>query len=715
MECRLKKSASLSSVLVLFLLVAANSPAQAPGDPTLSQGIKPYGSYTGSEIDVVSFENGKLDLHIPLLSFPQRGNLKASFTIRYNNPGYTLYKQCNPGNPPPPCTYNVGSNFTVPQLTWGASVVADFSALALIPAGIYNPSNGTYSGAGDYPVLYLPDGSSHPTGNISGTYNYRSTDASGWMVNSSAENFVPATVTDPNGIRYSISSNGLLASVEDTNGNEITATSSGWTDTLGRAIPAPPTSAGGVAGSTSNCPSGPLPVATAYAWKVPAPNGGTNTYTFCYVDLTVDVTVGGFYGTTPFKLTPVMLQSIVLPDGLSYSFTYDGAADLTQITLPTGGTIAYSLTIGQMCVLGGAFPQNYFTSVYERTVNANDGTGTHTWTYSGSFGVEGIAATRTVTDPLGNQEVHTLTGLNGTCHYYETEAQDYQGSSSNGTLLQTVTTTYSYNSDPYANPQPVYSASVVNVVPTNITTTWANGEAKLVTKQYDTGFTYSGSYTGLYGKVQSENDYDYGGSLLRTTTTAYAWQSGSPNYSSYLANNLINVAYSTQIKNGSGTQQAYTYYGYDESSLVSSGITEEKTTGESYPGNRTSVHRWESGTATATASCNVSVSNGYLVSKNVFYDTGEIQQSTDPCGNNTTLQYSSTYFGAYLTKSTNALNQSTTYAYGSRRNAHRPSFESRTFHQFQFLYDEQSGGSDTGPDGEPGPRKRRTRSDLKAG
>jgi hypothetical protein len=140
---------SLYFSIVLFVFtLSVGADAQAPGDPTLTQGLKPYGSYSGGNVDLVSFEDGKLDLHIPLLSYPQRGKLQMNFTIRYNNPGYTLNQQCLPGQPPPPCTYYVTSNFTTPQLPLGVSVVADFSALALIPTGIWNPANQTFAGNG---------------------------------------------------------------------------------------------------------------------------------------------------------------------------------------------------------------------------------------------------------------------------------------------------------------------------------------------------------------------------------------------------------------------------------------------------------------------------------------------------------------------------------------------------------------------------------------
>ena len=49
------------------------------------------------------------------------------------------------------------------------------------------------------------------------------------------------------------------------------------------------------------------------------------------------------------------------------------------------------------------------------------------------------------------------------------------------------------------------------------------------------------------------------GALLRTTGTSYL----ALNNSTYLANNLLSLPASVQIKNGSGTQVAYTTYGYD--------------------------------------------------------------------------------------------------------------------------------------------------------
>jgi hypothetical protein len=156
----------------------------------------------------------------------------------------------------------------------------------------------------------------------------------------------------------------------------------------------------------------------------------------------------------------------------------------------------------------------------------------------------------------------------------------------------------------------------MNIVPTQVTTTWAaNSMTSQVTKSYDTGFTFVDprgngvQYTGLYGKVDVEQDYGYGngshGSLLKQVNTCYVWQSSAananctsanPNYSNYLSNNMINLVYANQITDGTN-QKAYTQYGYDETTPTASGLGSSQNLDTSvwtipYRGNQTSVNRW---------------------------------------------------------------------------------------------------------------------------
>jgi len=211
-----------------------------------------------------------------------------------------------------------------------------------------------------------------------------------------------------------------------------------------------------------------------------------------------------------------------------------------------------------------------------------------------------------------------------------------------------------------------------------MTTVWPNGQQSTISKTYDvnhgstfsfgillnesgTGILFSNQQSGYTDNPWTVSETDYTGSVLRTTNTSYLAFSNS----NYFTNNLLDLASSVQVQNGGGVQQAYKTYGYDESGLQSSGVTEQKVAGESYPGNQTSVHRWLSnGSAVAQTPCNVSVaSGGYLVTNNIYFDTGEIQKSTDPCLYSTSYLYSSTYYGAYSTTVSNALGQNTTFAY----------------------------------------------------
>ncbi len=69
--------------------------AQSSGLDT-QVGILPHGSYDGGDIDLVSLQNGKLTLHIPLISYPQRGGkLKLDYALIYHNTGI-FYPGCLP-------------------------------------------------------------------------------------------------------------------------------------------------------------------------------------------------------------------------------------------------------------------------------------------------------------------------------------------------------------------------------------------------------------------------------------------------------------------------------------------------------------------------------------------------------------------------------------------------------------------------------------------
>ena len=389
--------------------------------------------------------------------------------------------------------------------------------------------------------------------------NYETMDATGFTSNPSGTDWLtaPTLIVDRNGNRY--------ASLrEDTNGNEMFTSALPTGDTVGRLFPNGTTTT-----DYSGC-AGPLPTATAYNLTFPGPNNGSVTYKFCDANVPVNIPsteTPGVDGYTSLNNTRLVTQSIVLPNGTTWIFEYNDRNPgdpssvnfgiPTTITLPTGGTINYTYTTIKFDPSGVASWSRWVAS---RTVNANDGTGPHTWTYAYA-NVGQTAPTTTVTDPLGNNTVHTFSQVDG---YRETETQIYQLIGGVQTLQKTVQTAYAL-----LNGGSAYYPNIT-ALPKSVTTTWPNNQVTQVQTDYDS--QGSGGFWS-YGNLIAKREYAYGtgapGALLRTTTINYLALSNS----NYLANNLLNLKSSVQITDGGGTQRAYTTYGYDAYSLAPSGIT----------------------------------------------------------------------------------------------------------------------------------------------
>jgi len=699
------------AIILLSLTAAKSLYAQTLPSPTAddSMGMQPYQSYHGGDIDSISLTSGILNLNFPFLSYPQRGKLKMSFNLLYNSSWQHPAEFCIPiPGKPPTCTWmwGFGSSYSPLPVEKDDVVVAWAQQVAVAGTNseeVENPNTPNpidiYYGNFN---LQTADGTKHPLGN-QGTATaehsannifyldsgpWETLDASGWKVNGAFEagearlnSPTASSFVDPDGVIYASST----AAEEDPNGNKITLSGSTLTDSLDRAIPLPPTVSSASNTDTSGCPQTPLPVALAVEWSVPGPNGNTVNYKFCYASVSVNIPPGTpstrYLGSTT---TEDKLQSILLPNGQSWSFAYNDPGDgsayngspinygtLTQITLPTGGTISYGYS---MLGLQGGLSSNYGRWVTSRTVNANDGAGSHQWTYTYTFASNStsLVTSTTVTDPVGNYTIHNFTQLGGGWTVYETQSQYYQ---SGGTLLKTVATAYNFGLS--RNTQGIQGDGSISVVPSKITTTWGNGKTSQIVKTYDTGYPYldytaASTNTGgtansaIYGKELTATESDYGqgvpGTVLRTTTNTYQALGNS----SYLANNLLNLPASIKVTGASQTN--YTTYNYDETGgLVSSGVTIQHDasppTGTAR-GNQTSIHRQlNNGSAVASGTCPAVGSGGYLVTSVTFFDTGMVDILKDPCTYATTYAYSGTYIGAFPTTVTNALNQSTTHAY----------------------------------------------------
>ncbi|HEV3036771.1 MAG TPA: hypothetical protein VHA33_03195 [Candidatus Angelobacter sp.] len=186
------------------------------------QGLKPYDSLHGGELDAISLTSGGLVLDLPLATFPQRGGLDLSFMVRYSGKQWQVKTTCA-GRPP----HQICSSSWVPARGMsGAQVLSSLDWWKQTTTTI-DPSF--------FQTVSSPDGNAHQVGGSSTQadplYPSHSLDASGlFMLDAN-------TLVMPNGIRYSYLNglgNNLYAgfqpsSVTDANGNQITISSSGWT------------------------------------------------------------------------------------------------------------------------------------------------------------------------------------------------------------------------------------------------------------------------------------------------------------------------------------------------------------------------------------------------------------------------------------------------------------------------------------------------------
>src|ERR1700676_141824 len=397
-----RKRTFVSVLVVVCWLICTGPAVQAQTDPIYEQGFKPFGSFQGGDIDTINIMNRELSLHIPIASYPQRGGkLHLSYYIAHFN-GFV-----NTWIIRPTCPNGTGC-YTYLYPAAGVGITLDAGFLFVRRNDITYP----------YKVsIRSSDGSTHDM-------DVLSLDGTGYKI-SPAPWPIPNcpftdTVTDRDGIistgygQCGTNAEQLGSKLEDPNGNMITRTTDSngvdtYTDTINRRFVynPPPTYTTDFSGCL-----GTLPTSGASLWSIPGPNGSTETYKLCNAQ--VFQNMPGICGSDP-TCQPVntngnyiqVIQAIVLPSGKSWVFDYASAdpnnpqsvgyGDLLKITFPTGGSISYTWASSSPGC-GTTDPGHPFVRVVtSRTVDANDGQGPQTWTYNG-----------TVTDPLGNQTVHTF-------------------------------------------------------------------------------------------------------------------------------------------------------------------------------------------------------------------------------------------------------------------------------------------------------------------
>jgi len=438
---------------------------------------------------------------------------------------------------------------------------------------------------------------SHGCTSDSGGFSSIATDGSGYSISITGTSVNSLTARD--GSVINPYTGGLT--LQDRNGNEITASGGSYYDTLSSTTPVLT-----IAGSGT--PTSPI------TYTYTAPSGSSASYTVNYTSYTV-ATNFGVSGIGEFPRTAESLVgSIVMPDGTQYTFTYEptpsipssGActplsgtysancvtARIASVQLPTHGTISYAYSGGNNGILADGT-----TPTLKRTTP--DGM----WTYARSG--SGSAWTTTITDPssAANQSVINFQEESTQQNFYETERQVYTGLSTSGTLLKTLITCYN-GSTPNCN------STAITLPITHRTITDQLPGAGLQCK-------YNYDYNS-FGLLTEEDDYDFGigapGPLIREQTDTFKGVGNAQ------------ARQVSTIHDGSAHVISQTTFNYDETPVVATTGTPQHISVGSARANVTSIVSLVGGTQT-------------LKQVRTIFDTGNIQTVTDVNGAQTSYNY----------------------------------------------------------------------------
>jgi len=663
------------SFLVLF---ATALPVRLPAQQVYEgsqQGLPPFGSFHGSDFDNVSLLNGNLHIQIPVLSVRQRGQT-FTYRIIFDSPVWETYWEPNPNRFPRGSWFvqsaNVDSGWRLvtPNSFW-------FS---------YETVSKTCIGYGAYVLktnyrLSDPDGTGHQAAvqKSPAPPACDKTQLTGPMLDGSGitadiTNW-PAKITLKDGTQVS-------PTYRDANGNVWSASA----DMLQRNLVT--TTNGPLVQYTS--PGGLTTYGNQYTnWTVKDASGNPQVYRLDYTAVDYQTTACGSPYTpgTCYEEGPlavVRLSKLTLPNGKFYQFTWAaGFVDLTRIDLPTGGNIQYTYATRYYRPPGSTSTSTANTrrAVASRTVNP----GGFTWLY-GNPGP--TIHTGSVQDPLGNDEVHTFAYFNNGVYnsgsQFETQVQSYQGTSTTGTLLRTVTKDYLYENSP-VNGHPDANVRVIRQ-----TTTLDTGQASKVETDYET-------FTGTFGGTNftatrlnpiARREYDFGpsapGALLRRTAYSYL-HTGNSTYTNL---NIVDRVTTTSVYDGPGTLKAQStneWDNYTQAIQSTNAVQHDSTFNSSFTtrGNMTAAKRWRN------------TDGLWLTTRFQYDDVGNIVSSTDPGNHTTTTDYSDSWGSntscaptsgsgrAYPKSITNALGHSISFSYysctGFIASATEPNLQTATF------------------------------------
>jgi YD repeat-containing protein len=570
----------------LVLLLALALLAVRPASAQVATGFPPYGSFSGGPFDTVNNANLNVHFSVPVENKAGR-DVPFNYDLSYDSAiwmptgstgsqTWTLVGQASSLAP----GWRGFTEAYIGYYTYTTTQYPCYVGQTNYPYPVY--SNFTYHDPqGTVHVFNISTNLASQCGSAVTSGSATATDGSGLFM--SVTNYTGAVIYTRAGdiIQAPVNAtSGAASSFTDSNGNEVTGSYlNTFTDTLN-------TTAMSLGGGHS--PSVP----TTFGYT--AASGSQAFVEMNWQSYVVQTNFGctgiAEYGASVWYLP----SSVVLPDGTSYSFTYEVTPNdshnphyvtgrLASVQLPTGGTISYSYSGGShgiTCADGS-------TATLARTTP--DGTWTYAHTESGS------AWTTTLTDPQTNVTTFNFVTV-ATPNFpapYETERQIAS--------LETIYTCYNGASFPCNS-----TAITLPITQRTVTTSIGGLESQTNTKY------------NSYDLPTEVDVYGFGsgavGSLISKKTVTY---------NTSLSNNINNRPSTVSLYNGSGTLLRQSSYSYDGGSPTATSGTPQHSNPSGSRGNLTSL------TLSGSGFSNISKSIAY-------YDTGQKYVVTDFNGAQTT-------------------------------------------------------------------------------
>jgi len=362
-----------------------------------------------------------------------------------------------------------------------------------------------------------------------------------------------------------------------------------------------------------------------------------------YVTPTVS-TISTYSGFPVSSTTQVTFPSGQGGGQKQYTFTFDYINRLTEIQYPFGGSTSYTYREYSPSVLmGNVQCTNPMEEVVQKTeCTSSSGTSCNTTTYAPTF-TPGLTtpynATMTVTDPLGNKEVHTFSTTNPTrTNPQESDVRTYNLA---GVLMRSV-----HNSFPTITNSGGYVTFDYDF-PNQVTTTLNDGSpavSSVVNYSYESYAAVPGYMSGIIDNPTEIDTTDYTGTVISKVSSQWEPMGFFSASGGHILDRLASKTVADQVK---GLQNTTTYV-YDNGADTVGNLTKETVTATNAP---TAVTQF--------------VVNGY----------GEVTQITDPDQHVTLVYYNDAWAdswcsiasgsSAYPSSITNAAGETTSYTYNT--------------------------------------------------